>query len=83
GKVHLKSTHGIDTPVNLTEIVVRELTLYSSRCGPFPKAINGLQSGVIKVDKLISKKYDLKDIEKAFNAHKKSKDLIKTIINIK
>ncbi|MFW9773825.1 MAG: zinc-binding dehydrogenase, partial [Candidatus Thorarchaeota archaeon] len=26
GKVHLKSTHGIDTPVNLTEIVVRELT---------------------------------------------------------
>ncbi|MHA2390674.1 MAG: zinc-dependent alcohol dehydrogenase [Promethearchaeota archaeon] len=83
GKVHLKSTHGIDTPVNLTDIVIRELTLYSSRCGPFPKAIDGLQSRDIKVDKLISKKYDLKDIEKAFSAHKKSKDLVKTIISMK
>ncbi len=49
GKVHVKSTHGLATPINLTDIVVRELTLYSSRCGPFDKAIEGLNSGQILI----------------------------------
>ncbi|MFW9988980.1 MAG: alcohol dehydrogenase catalytic domain-containing protein, partial [Candidatus Odinarchaeota archaeon] len=54
GKIHIKSTHGIETPINLTDVVVRELTLYSSRCGPFEKAIEGIKSGNIKVEELIS-----------------------------
>ncbi|MFX0164787.1 MAG: zinc-binding dehydrogenase [Candidatus Hodarchaeota archaeon] len=82
GKIHFKSTHGIDTPINLTDIVVRELTLYSSRCGPFDKAIEGLKSGRIKVDKLISKQYNLEDIMKAFSSFKEKNDYIKTIIHI-
>ncbi|MFX1555591.1 MAG: zinc-binding dehydrogenase, partial [Promethearchaeota archaeon] len=28
GKIHVKSTHGLETPINLTDIVVRELILY-------------------------------------------------------
>ncbi|MFX1455296.1 MAG: alcohol dehydrogenase catalytic domain-containing protein [Promethearchaeota archaeon] len=82
GKVHLKSTHGLDTPVNLTDVIVREITLYTSRCGPFDKAIEGLNSGKINVDKLISKKLPLEDIEKAIDFNNINQDHIKTIIHI-
>ncbi|MFX1569588.1 MAG: zinc-binding dehydrogenase [Promethearchaeota archaeon] len=80
GKIHIKSTHGLETPINLTEIVVRELTLYSSRCGPFDKAIDGLRSGNIKVKDLISKKYNLDEIHEAFNSYSISRDHIKTLV---
>ncbi|MFX0021164.1 MAG: zinc-binding dehydrogenase [Candidatus Hermodarchaeota archaeon] len=82
GKIHVKSTHGVETPINLTDIVVRELTLYTSRCGPFDKAIKGLESGEIKVNDLISKRFTLDDVNKAFESYKISRDHIKTIITI-
>jgi alcohol dehydrogenase len=82
GKIHIKSTHGIDILLNLTDIVVRELTLYSSRCGPFEKAIEGLKSGKIEVNKLISKRFKLDNIKKAFASYQESRDHIKTIIQI-
>lgn len=82
GKLHIKSTHGLETPINLTEIVVRELTLYSSRCGPFEKAIKGLKSGEIKVMELISQEYKLEKIQEAFASYEKNKENIKTLIKI-
>lgn len=82
GKLHMKSTHGLDTPINLTDIVVRELTIYSSRCGPFEKAIEGLRSGKIKVQELISKKYKLEEVREAFASYEKSRDHIKTILEM-
>ncbi|MHA2131765.1 MAG: zinc-binding dehydrogenase, partial [Promethearchaeota archaeon] len=82
GKIHLKSTHGIETPINLTDIVLREITIYSSRCGPFKKAIEGLETGNIKVNKLISKKFELKDVKKVLDYSKKNPDLIKIIVTI-
>ncbi|MBY9014981.1 MAG: alcohol dehydrogenase catalytic domain-containing protein [Candidatus Lokiarchaeota archaeon] len=82
GKIHIKSTHGLDTPINLTDIVVREITIYSSRCGPFHKAIDGLSSGLISVKDLISKEFKLEKITDAFNSYKASRDHIKTIILI-
>ena len=82
GKIHIKSTHGLETPINLTDIVVREITLYSSRCGPFDKAINALSSGVVQVKELISQEYPLDDIKKCFNSYEKNQDHIKSIILI-
>lgn len=82
GKVHLKSTYGLDAHVNLTDAVLRELTLYTSRCGPFDKAIEGLESGKINVEKLISNKIPLKDIGKAVDFNNINQDHIKTIIHI-
>ncbi len=81
GKIHIKSTHGIRAPINLTDIVVREITVYSSRCGPFDKAIEGLSSGDIKVKNLISKMYDLENIRDAFAAYE-NPDFIKAVIII-
>ncbi len=80
GKIHMKSTHGLDTPMNLTDIVIRELTIYSSRCGPFNKAIEGLKSGNIHVKDLISKQFPLEKIDEAFTSYEKSRDHIKTIL---
>ncbi len=82
GKLHIKSTHGLATPINLTDIVVRELTLYSSRCGPFEKAIEGLKNEEIKVKELISQEYKFDRIQEAFASYEKSRDHIKTIIKI-
>jgi alcohol dehydrogenase len=82
GKIHMKSTHGLATPVNITDIVVREITVYSSRCGPFEKAIAGLQSGDIKVDGLISKVFPLDQIHEAVASYDESRDHIKTLLTI-
>lgn len=82
GKIHIKSTHGVESSINLTDMVVRELTLYTSRCGPFDKAIKGLESGKIRVDKLISKKFELKEIQEAIDYYKINQDHIKSIIHI-
>jgi threonine dehydrogenase-like Zn-dependent dehydrogenase len=82
GKLHIKSTHGIEVPLNITELVVREITLYTSRCGPFQKAIEGLRTGKIQVKDLISHIFPLNEITTAFRNYKKDHDTIKIIIEI-
>jgi alcohol dehydrogenase len=82
GKIHIKSTHGLSTPINLTDMVVRELTLYTSRCGPFDKAIEGLSTGKIQVKELISKTYPLNKIQEAIASYDQNRDHIKTILII-
>jgi alcohol dehydrogenase len=82
GKIHIKSTHGLDTKINLADMVVREITLYTSRCGPFEKAIKGIRSGKIKVKELISKEFPLERFHEAFSSYNKSRDHIKTLLII-
>ncbi len=82
GKLHIKSTHGIPTPINLTELVVREITMYTSRCGSFEKAIKGLKNGKILVDSLISKLYPLEKIKEAITLQKKDTNNIKIILTM-
>jgi len=82
GKIHIKSTHGLEVPLNITDIVVREITIYTSRCGPFEKAIKGINSGEIEVKSLISAEYNLEEIRTAFDVYGKDRDQIKTIITI-
>ena len=80
GKIHIKSTHGIETPINLTDIVVREITLYSSRCGPFELAIKGLKSGDIKVKDLITKIIPFEEVETILTPN--NRDIIKIVVKI-
>jgi threonine dehydrogenase-like Zn-dependent dehydrogenase len=40
-------------------IVVKELTVVGSRCGPFDRAIEALESGWIAVDSLIDARFPL------------------------
>ncbi len=79
GTIDLKSTHGIRSMTDLTQIVVRELRLQGSRCGPFRPAIQMLQEGKIQVKPLISATFPLTQINEAIDAATKSKN-VKIII---
>ena len=80
GTLALKSTHGISSPLNVTEIVVRELRIQGSRCGEFPPAIKLLKENKIQVKPLISEIYPLNRITDAFNAALDSRT-IKVIVH--
>jgi threonine dehydrogenase-like Zn-dependent dehydrogenase len=82
GKLHIKSTPGVSSNINLTEMVRREITLYTSRCGPFSKAIEGLSSKKINVQSLTSEVFPLKDAKYAFNIHRNNKDHIQTVLTL-
>jgi alcohol dehydrogenase len=65
GTVVLKSTfHGV-ADVETWPIVVKELTVIGSRCGPFPRALALLRSERFDPRPLISRVFDLKDAAQA------------------
>ncbi len=59
GSIAVKSTPGLQAKIDLTQVVVRELTVQGSRCGPFSQAINLLSTKMIRVEPLISKRFKL------------------------
>jgi threonine dehydrogenase-like Zn-dependent dehydrogenase len=61
GTLLLKSTFHGATPVETWPIVVKEITVVGSRCGPFAKAIALLRSGKVDPTPLISRTFALKD----------------------
>jgi alcohol dehydrogenase len=65
GTVVLKSTFHGAADVETWPIVVKELTVIGSRCGPFPRALALLRSGRVDPRPLISRVFSLKDAAKA------------------
>jgi threonine dehydrogenase-like Zn-dependent dehydrogenase len=65
GTIVLKSTYHGDVPVNLSGLVVDEVTLVGSRCGPFAPAL-ALLAGGLGVADLIDDQFPLADGVKAF-----------------
>jgi len=61
GTLLLKSTFHGAAPVETWPIVVKEITVVGSRCGPFPKAIALLRSGKVDPTPLISRIFPLTD----------------------
>jgi len=53
GVVFLKSTVSEGIPLNLSPVVVDEITIVGSRCGPFEPALAALARGDVKVDHLV------------------------------
>ena len=66
GTLVLKSTYHGDLPVDMSALVVDEITLVGSRCGPFAPALRLLESGLVDPTPLISARYALSDGEAAF-----------------
>ncbi len=54
GTIVLKSTVATKASLNLAPLVINEITVVGSRCGPFPKAITALAEKRISVKPLIS-----------------------------
>jgi threonine dehydrogenase-like Zn-dependent dehydrogenase len=59
GTIVLKSTYQGETTVNLSSIVVDEISLVGSRCGPFSPALAALAGGSVDVRPLIRARYPL------------------------
>jgi alcohol dehydrogenase len=77
GKVSIKSTHGVPTPVNLTDMVVREISMYTSRCGPFDSAIDLLRKKKVEVQSLMTEVFPLSRVQEAFAYISEKEDYIK------
>jgi alcohol dehydrogenase len=65
GTLVLKSTFHGAADVETWPIVVKEITLIGSRCGPFHPALALLRSGRVDPRPLISRVFELKDVAKA------------------
>ena len=65
GTLVLKSTFHGAADVETWPIVVKELTIVGSRCGPFPPALALLRSGRVDPRPLISRVFSLKDAAEA------------------
>jgi threonine dehydrogenase-like Zn-dependent dehydrogenase len=68
GTVVLKTTVAGGYSIDLAGIVIDEVRLLGSRCGPFPKAIAALANRLIDVRPLIGAEYPLDEAEAAFRA---------------
>src|SRR5882724_1543515 len=65
GTLVLKSTFHGAAPVETWPIVVKEITVVGSRCGPFAKAIALLRSGEVDPTPLITRTFPLAEMQKA------------------
>jgi threonine dehydrogenase-like Zn-dependent dehydrogenase len=66
GTLVLKSTFHSDVEVSLSRLVVDEITLVGSRCGPFAPALRLLERGLVDVESLIRATYPLDEGLAAF-----------------
>lgn len=59
GTIVLKSTYAGPATVNLSAVVVDEITVVGSRCGAFPPALELLAAGAVQVDDLVQARWPL------------------------
>jgi len=66
GTIALKTTSAEKTNIHLAQLVIDEITLIGSRCGPFDAALKLLESKKINVSPLIDSRFPLSQGLKAF-----------------
>lgn len=81
GTIVLKSTCAKAGPLNLAPLVIHEVTLLGSRCGPFPEAINALARQAVDVRSMISRTCSIEQVAEAFEAARDPNN-IKILLNI-
>jgi threonine dehydrogenase-like Zn-dependent dehydrogenase len=65
GTLVLKSTHAGRPPLDLAPIVIHELHVVGSRCGPFPPALRALETRAVDVTSLIHARLPLARADEA------------------
>lgn len=68
GTLVLKTTCAADLAVNLASVVIDEITVVGSRCGPFEPAIDALAAGRLTPEDTIGGRWPLEGIEAAMAA---------------
>ena len=79
GTIVLKSTYHGAVEANLTLVVVDEVSLVGSRCGPFEPALRLLEQHLVDVNSLIRARYRLRDGLAAFE-HAGQRGALKVLI---
>jgi threonine dehydrogenase-like Zn-dependent dehydrogenase len=78
GTLVVKSTFHGETPVSVSSLVVDEIAVIGSRCGPFARAIELLASGRVDVKPLVAGIYPLDQFAQAFDRAKHGLKVILT-----
>lgn len=81
GTLVLKSTYAGNLSLDASSLVVDEITLIGSRCGPFAPALNLLAQGQVDVKPLIHAHYPLTNGLAAFE-HAQTKGVLKVLLDV-
>jgi threonine dehydrogenase-like Zn-dependent dehydrogenase len=81
GTLVLKSTYAGELTLDVSSVVVNEITLVGSRCGPFAPALDLLAKGEVDVEPLIQARYRLQEGLEAF-AHAARPGVLKVLVEI-
>jgi alcohol dehydrogenase len=68
GTIHVKSTHGLPINLNITKLILKEIRIQGSRCGPFGEAIQLIEEGKVRTKEMITNRFSLHNFETAFEA---------------
>jgi threonine dehydrogenase-like Zn-dependent dehydrogenase len=82
GKIVLKSTFAAAVGLNLSPLVVDEITVIGSRCGPMDQALGALAGGKVDVSALVSRRYPLEQAAEALRAAADPRN-IKVLIDVR
>ncbi len=81
GTLVLKSTYAEPWKLDMARLVVDELRLVGSRCGPFDAALRLLEEQRVEVDSLIDARYSLSGGVEAF-AHSRRPGVLKVLLEM-
>jgi len=81
GILVLKSTYQGEMNVNFSSVVVDEINIIGSRCGPFEPALHLMESKQVDPTVLIAAEFKLKDALKAFE-HAAEPGVLKVLIDV-
>jgi threonine dehydrogenase-like Zn-dependent dehydrogenase len=81
GRLILKSTLASPGGLDLTPVVIDEITVIGSRCGPFPPALNSLEAG-LEVTSLITAVFPFDQALQAFEAARHP-DSLKVLLDMR
>ena len=81
GTIVLKTTGATAASVDLSPLVVNEVTLLGSRCGPFGEALNTLARREIDVASLVTRRLPLSSGAEAFELAARP-DQIKVLLRV-
>jgi threonine dehydrogenase-like Zn-dependent dehydrogenase len=79
GTIALKSTFAGIPHANLSRVVVDEIRVVGSRCGPFDAALRLMEAGLVDLDGMIEETYPLSDSLAAF-AHAAQPGILKVLL---
>lgn len=80
GTLVLKSTLAERMSVDMAPVVINEIRVVGSRCGPFAPALRALERGAIDVDSLVTARYRLDEAGAAF-AHAAQPGTLKVLLD--